>query len=84
MVNRWLDVSLVAAGVVIGVVVASPVQWQGPVVSAQTAWQCRAWSQESKESADAVGPWLGTAARVEIAAAGLSVGGWHVLVACKQ
>lgn len=84
MVNRWLDVSLVAAGVVIGVVVAGLAQWQGPVVSAQSEWHCRSWIQESKETADPVGPWLGTAARIEMAAAGLSVAGRYVLVACKQ
>ncbi len=82
MVNRWIDVGFFSAGVVIGVAVAG--LRPEPVVSAQAGWQCRSFTRESKESADAIGTWLGAAARVEIAAAGLSVAERYVLVACKQ
>ena len=82
MVNRWMDVSLFTAGVVIGVVVAG--LSREPVVSAQGGWQCRSWTLESTQTSDAVGPWLGTAARVEIATAGIEIGGRYALVACKQ
>ena len=82
MVNRWMDVSLFSAGLVIGMAVAG--LRLEPVVSAQGGWQCRSWTLESKESADVVEPWLGTSARVEIAAAGLSIAGRYTLVACKQ
>jgi hypothetical protein len=57
---------------------------QEPVLSAKAGWQCRSWTLESTEGADAVGPWLGAAARVEIAAADLSTAGRYTLVACKQ
>jgi hypothetical protein len=82
MVNRWMGVGLFSAGVVIGLAVAG--LRQEPVVSAQAGWQCHSWILESKEGADVVGPWLGAASRVEIAAAGLSVAGRYTLVACKQ
>jgi hypothetical protein len=55
-----------------------------PVVSAQGGWQCRSWTVESKDSVDAVGPWLGTAARVELSTAGIEIGGRYAVVACKQ
>ena len=80
MVTQWIGVGLISVGVVIGVAG----QRSEPVVSAQAGWQCRSWTLESKESADVVGPWLGAAARVEIAAAGLSIAGRYTLVACKQ
>ena len=82
MMNRLVGVGLVSAGLVIGVAMAE--LWQEPVVSAQAGWQCRSFTRESKESADAIGTWLGAAARVEITAAGLSVADRYVLVACKQ
>ena len=82
MVNRWIGVGLLSAGVVIGVALAG--LRQEPVVSAQAGWQCRSWTLDSKEGVDAIGPWLGTAARVEISAAGLSIAGRYTLVACKQ
>lgn len=82
MMNRWMSVGLLGAGVLVGVGVEG--LRHEPVVSAQSAWQCRSWTLESKESVDAVGPWLDTAARVEIAAAGLDRVGRYALVACKQ
>jgi hypothetical protein len=82
MRNRWMVVGLFGAGVVTGGALA---EWQlEHLVSAQAGWQCRSFTRESKESADPVGPWLGAAARVEIAAASLSVAERYVLVACKQ
>ena len=71
MVRQWIGVGFFSAGVVIGVAVTA--LRPEPIVSAQTAWQCRSFTRESKESADAIGTWLGAAARVEIAAAGQSV-----------
>ena len=82
MRHRWLGVGLFTAGVVIGVVVAG--LQQESAVSAQSGWQCRAWTMESKGGAEAVGPWLGTAARVEISTAGIEYNGRYALVACKQ
>jgi hypothetical protein len=82
MVNRLIGVGLLSAGVVTGVVLAR--LWPEPVVSAQGAWQCRSWTLESKEGADAVGPWLGTAHNVELSTAGVEIGGRYALVACKQ
>ena len=83
MVTQWIGVGFFSAGVVIGVAVTA--LRPEPVVSAQTtAWQCRSFTRESKESADTIGTWLGAAARVEIAAAGLSVAERYVLVACKK
>jgi hypothetical protein len=55
-----------------------------PVVSAQAGWQCRSFTLESKGSADAVGAWLGTAARVEISTAGIEINRQYALVACRQ
>jgi hypothetical protein len=82
MVNRWMGVGLFSTGVVIGVALAELPQEL--VLSAQAGWQCRSWTLESTEGADAVGPWLGAAARVEIAAADRSTAGRYTLVACKQ
>jgi hypothetical protein len=82
MINQWMGVGLFTAGVVIGMAAAS--RGQESVVSAQTGWQCRSWALEEKESPDAIGSWLGSSARVEIAAAGLAVAGRYALVACKQ
>jgi hypothetical protein len=84
MVDRWLDVGLIGAGVVIGLAAAGLGQSQGLAVSAQAGWQCRSWTLESDGGADAVGPWLGAAARVEITVTGLSHAGRYTLVACKQ
>jgi hypothetical protein len=75
-------VGLVSAGVLIGDTLAG--LRPEPVVSAQAGWQCRSWTLDSNESADAVGSWLGTAARVEISTAGLEAAGRYALVACKQ
>jgi hypothetical protein len=82
MVKQWIGVGFFTAGVVIGVAVTG--LRQEPVVSAEAGWQCRSWTLESKEGADLIGPWLGAAARVEIAATGLSIGGRYTLVGCKQ
>jgi hypothetical protein len=81
MVNRWIGVGLISTGVVIGAALAG--LQQESVVSAQAGWQCRSWTLESNESADAIEPWLGAAARVEISASP-SVAGHYILVACKQ
>lgn len=82
MVNQWMGVGLFSAGVVLGVALTG--QPQEPVVSAQAGWQCRSWTLESEESGDPIGPWLGSAAHVEIASAGLAIAGRYALVACKQ
>ena len=82
MVNRWMDVSLFSAGLVIGMAVAG--LRLEPVVLAQSGWQCRSWALESREGVDAIGPWLGGAAHVEISAAGLEVAGRYILVTCKR
>jgi hypothetical protein len=82
MVNRWMGVGLFIAGFLSGVAVTG--QRPEPVVSAQAGWQCRTWTLESTDNADPIGPWLGTAARVEIATAGLAIAGRYALVACRQ
>jgi len=82
MKTRWIVVGLFGAGVVTGGAVA---EWQQEhILSAQARWQCRSWTLESKDGVDAIGPWLGTAERVEISTAGLDVAWRYVLVACKQ
>jgi hypothetical protein len=82
MVNRLISVGLLSAGVVTGVVLAR--LWPEPVVSAQGVWQCRSWTLDLKEGADAVGPWLGTAQNVELSTAGVDIGGRYALLACKR
>ena len=83
MVNRLIGVGLLSAGVVTGVVLAR--LWPESFVSAQGGvWQCRSWTLDSKEGADAVGPWLGTARNVELSTAGVEIGGRYALVACKR
>ena len=82
MVNRLIGVGLLSAGVVTGVVLAR--LWPEPVVSAQGGWQCRSWTLESTDRADAVGTWLGAAHNVELSTAGVDIGGRYALVACKQ
>ncbi|HEX6362567.1 MAG TPA: hypothetical protein VFZ93_06420 [Albitalea sp.] len=82
MINRWMGVGFFGAGVLIGVAAAG--QRQELVLSAQEGWQCRSWTLESKERADPIGPWLATAARVEMTAASIEIGGRYALVACKQ
>ena len=82
MKNRWMVMGLFGAGVVTGGALA---EWQlEHILSAQAGWQCRSWTLESKDRVDAIGPWLGTAERVEISTAGLEVAGRYLLVACKQ
>jgi hypothetical protein len=78
MMNRWMGVGLFSAGAVIGVAVAG--LRQEPVASAQAD---SSWTAESTRGVDAVGPWLGAAARVQISTAGLEVSGRYIL-ACKQ
>lgn len=92
MVNRWMGVGLFGAGLMMGVAMSG--LQQDPVVSAQAGWQCRSWmlgdrtaaasDRVSTDAADVVGPWLGTAARVEIATTGLEIAGRYTLVACKS
>ena len=83
MRNRWMGgLGLFTAGVVTGLALAG---LEVPVVSAQGNWQCRTFALEStQQSADAIGPWLGAAAHVEISTAGLEVANRYILVACKQ
>jgi hypothetical protein len=77
-----MDLGLFIAGLVIGAALTG--LRPESVVSAQAGWQCRSWTLESKGTADAIGPWLGTAARVEISAAGIEMNRQYALVACKQ
>ena len=82
MKKRWVVAGLFGAGVVTGGAVA---EWQlERIVSAQARWQCRSWTLESKDGVDAIGPWLGTAERIELSTAGLEVAGRYILVACRQ
>jgi hypothetical protein len=71
MVNRWIGVGILSAGVVVGMALAG--LRSKPVVSA-----------ESKEGADAARPSLGAAACVEIASADLSIAGRYTLAVCKR
>ena len=47
-------------------------------------WRWRGRTVAGACGVDAVGPWLGTAERVEISTAGLSIAGRYILVACKH
>jgi hypothetical protein len=73
---------LFGAGVVTGGAVA---EWHLEyILSAQTRWQCRSWTQEASQGVDTLAPWLGAAERVEISTAGLDVANRYIVVACKQ
>jgi hypothetical protein len=77
-----MDVGLFSAGIVMGIAVTG--LRQETVVSAQGSWQCRSWTLAAKEGVDAIGPWLGGAAQVEISTASLANSGLYALVACKR
>ena len=77
-----MAMALFGAGVVTAGAVA---EWQlEHIVSAQSGWQCRSWTLEASQGVEALGPWLGTAERVEISTAGLDVANRFILVACKR
>ena len=82
MRNRLVGVGLFSAGILIGNAVTGPLP--EPAVSAQGSWQCRSWTVQATEGAEAVGPWLGGAAQVEISTTTIEMNGRYVLVACKR
>lgn len=78
MLNRWMGVGLLSAGIAIGLAAAG--LRESPVASAQAV---QSGTPESKESVEVDAPWLGAAAHLEITATGVSIAGRYK-VACEQ